>query len=388
MLVDASGTLLESEFDLPFFRERDIWPHAQALLLEVVPARSGVAGFKKIANVRPPFASGLRVSIGAGEIVRLRILARTETQRLPRFALWHWMVRRATDDNIELRDQTAAEGFYSLLSPYRQITLVHAVRTPRDPQLVGIADHALARVPGATEAFLEVGSLSIPQGTGRIEIAAQWTEIDDERSSGCVSVEQAATVDVISGDERRPDDHVEMSGTERAQFRAVQTFGDTKYRRVQYSVTAVTRFREYYPPLRLTGDQARDRELRRAERETYTVTYGQSTGSMFSVAQPRNLDIAYAVSLFEWRQQESSALTESIRRGWRIRFHLKSRGIRLARASCSESCLRRLPFWTRMCTCGCGRSCRFGVAIPSGPQTDALPPLVQRDHFMDVVRVS
>src|SRR5438034_2241139 len=73
-----------------------------------------------------------------------------------------------------------AEGRNWLVTPYEEITLVHAVERPLAPPLVNVVDAGVQRYQGETFAALNGTIGNHAKSTGRIDIDATWTEpIDD-----------------------------------------------------------------------------------------------------------------------------------------------------------------------------------------------------------------
>ena len=127
----------------------------------------------------------------------------------------------------------AQQGRHPMVTPVRTVTLVHAVRRPlRCPSGKLTAE----RNPGETFVILTPGAdpplLGIDRkSTSQITISATWRDCDDENTQEIT----AAVQKVIIG---RGD------GMFKEELR--HEFGDTRHRRVKYTVTAVSRFRQYF----------------------------------------------------------------------------------------------------------------------------------------------
>ncbi|MFC9659819.1 hypothetical protein ACFVJ5_06240 [Nocardia sp. NPDC127606] len=130
------------------------------------------------------------------------------------------------------------------VTPPIRVTVVHAVKRPLRQPLWALPATAVIR--GAhdptvllTPTFPPVGADAglDPDSTGRLEVAAAWTEISD------TGPEATAT--------RRPVQIAHLHSQtiapgEAPQVRIRHEFGDTGHRVIDYTLTAVSRFRQYF----------------------------------------------------------------------------------------------------------------------------------------------
>ncbi|HEY2138088.1 MAG TPA: hypothetical protein VGH49_19545, partial [Xanthobacteraceae bacterium] len=126
----------------------------------------------------------------------------------------------------------ASQGRHPMVTPARTVTLTHAVRRPlRDP---GGTFDAL-RDEGATFAILDPDPALLgvdPNSTAKLEVEAAWTEPDDNGTRQVANV-KLQTVAIDRADQSLKD-----------QLR--HEFGDTRHRNVTYTLTAVSRFRQFF----------------------------------------------------------------------------------------------------------------------------------------------
>lgn len=143
------------------------------------------------------------------------------------FAINSWVDGTAKD--------AALAGRHPMATPPRRLTLVHAVRRPLGTPAGPLTP---VRQEGETAAALSHDSTPLlgvdPPSTVQLEVAAAWDEWDDTppnpRPRAVSTVVRRLAVD--------PGD------TALAPIR--QEFGDTRHRRVTYTLTAVSRFRRYF----------------------------------------------------------------------------------------------------------------------------------------------
>jgi hypothetical protein len=139
----------------------------------------------------------------------------------------------AIKDPLPAESETAAKiGRHPLVTPARAVTLVHAVRRPLKEPAGQLRPQ---REPGQTFAILdpEPDRLNLdPNSTAELQVTASWIEQDDEATRE-VAGAPVQTVFVRRGDQVLQD-------TLRHEF------GDTRHRRVQYTLTAVSRSRRFF----------------------------------------------------------------------------------------------------------------------------------------------
>jgi hypothetical protein len=153
--------------------------------------------------------------------------------------------------------QTAALlGAAWMFTPYREVTLVHAVQHPLIKPKFTDRLHA-QRDPGSTHAVL----IDIPmpisgKSTIELDLEAQWYEPIDDPTQLLPAVQSGAAH--VSKIPIQPTDtalHFPSGATpytSDTDKRFWHVFNDTKYRRVAYTGIATTRYREYFP---FTDDQ-------------------------------------------------------------------------------------------------------------------------------------
>jgi hypothetical protein len=192
----------------------------------------------------PPLWNGsqhtLSVELPQAEVVTIRASSRLAATGLLLLGMWQWLVEVGLGG---LWLQPALHGLVWLLTPFREITLVHAVQHPLIvPEFTKrlVAERDL----GSTRATLVDQPIPISgKSTIKLDIYAAWHEpVDDLTQPGPT---------VLEGQAHLAESPVQYTDTtvvfNPGDPTHTQEFHDTKYRRVSYNPVATSRFREYFP---------------------------------------------------------------------------------------------------------------------------------------------
>jgi hypothetical protein len=135
------------------------WPELQPFRLRLSEGPLGATLDNGVLNVALP----------QGEEITVRLSSIFDPAELETFGLWNWATTKAAD----LR--TAAEqGRHWMLTPYRNLTLTHAVQLPL--QVPDSTDLEPTRELGDTYAGFG-GPIHVDaKSTGRLDVLADWTE--------------------------------------------------------------------------------------------------------------------------------------------------------------------------------------------------------------------
>ncbi len=188
-----------------------------------------------------PATRVLTVKLPKAAVAKVRLSALVTAADLDRMAVWQWIADEAFDATEEAKlEALALTGGHWMVTPFRDITLVHAVLQPLARPEVKALDPKKSL--GATFAAVGGRVAVHAASTGKIDLLAAWTEP--------TGFGPAAT-HVTSGGSHAFDVTVhdplasELSWSPADGKR--HEFGDTKYRRVHYTAVATTRFRDYFP---------------------------------------------------------------------------------------------------------------------------------------------
>jgi hypothetical protein len=133
---------------------------------------------------------------------------------------------------LGVSEDAAMSGRHPILTPRRFVRITHAVRKPLKDPGGTLTPH---RLPGQAYAILNPGAALIgadAPSTAKIEITAAWTEHADDAENATTG----APVELLS---LTPD-------ADALPHDIRHEFGDTRHRRVTYTVTAVSRFRHLF----------------------------------------------------------------------------------------------------------------------------------------------
>ncbi|WP_055565349.1 hypothetical protein [Streptomyces atriruber] len=265
------------------------WPQAKPFKLRI---REG--------DRAPHWHDGLRervleVFLTKGEIATVRLSCYVDAAKLPLLRQWSlltaspfWADLPAADKAFVTR--ASADGENWMLTPWVELTLVHAVEKPvLRPELADLAPHRAAE---QTATQLTGTLTSHAESSGHVELDAHWSEwLDDVARPEPVRIDGHTHLEDITlayaADEARVD--------------RTHEFGDTRHRNVRYTPTAVTRFREYFHPS-ITQDRA----------NVTRVGPAAAPLPVPSSRRPEPPAVAYVVPTFRWERsvdEESRAVT-------------------------------------------------------------------------------
>ncbi len=321
----------------------------------------------------------LTVYLPKAEVATVRLSAHLDEKDLNTFGMWQWM-KEKVEARLESQPSYAAPkmdmgaiqpkalamadftklgaiGKLWLLTPYRELTLVHAVQQPLlIPKITALKP---GRNIGDTFAGLD-GVVNVHgKSTMKIDLLARWSEPVDEPASPTnipdkdrlygnarafeapVQLDEKA-VPVAGGSVRYSEEKKALilgqgegssysppreDGLGTGAIRGISPalvvsallpvvaprheFGDTKYRKVYYRAVASTRFREYFSPA-ITSDP---KNITR-ESEEFEVDIPNS-------ARPSAPGVLYVIPTFGWEKKETAGGRESRRTGGGLRVYVK-----------------------------------------------------------------
>ncbi|HDR8433904.1 TPA: hypothetical protein QC285_003695 [Bacillus cereus] len=281
--------------------------------------------------------------------------------------MWKWLVESVESGaipNEKLHEikQGIIEGRHWMFTPYRELTLVHAVQQPLEQPN---ADLRVERWENSTAAYLK-GAIRIhAPSTSKLDILADWTEMRDDLDKDEPNLEpiklnthvmelptildgQEILVQGLNQDCNKEDSdvlriidnellilnsemakqtiqclkkelanpHIDLylqrflqDQINLASKVAAHEFGDTKYRRVTYRVQATSRFREYFVPTM---------EPNHLIQEGYGVEL-----DILSSAKPNPPRVLFVLPTFNWKQEtDANGTIKSVRRSGGVRVYL------------------------------------------------------------------
>ncbi|QIZ99228.1 hypothetical protein [Leifsonia sp. PS1209] len=231
---------------------RGDWPDRQPFLLSL---EGGDVLDSAVASGR------IRFVLPPGDVQRARLASSLVRSRLDWLGVWRSFAA-VLQQTPEVRE-AAVDGWLWGLSPFEDLTFVHAVPRPLVAPRPTVL-HAF-RLPGDTSAFLFGGVDVDGQSTDSITAQASWDEPVDDIAQDAPSTSHTdaiAFTTAIVADEQVAvlaghDAVVTLPGYGPLRtHESTHRFADTKHRRVSYFFRAATRFREYFAPELLRGDPA------------------------------------------------------------------------------------------------------------------------------------
>ncbi|MFC0438226.1 hypothetical protein [Kutzneria buriramensis] len=311
----------------------------------------------------------LTVQVPKGRRYEVRYSSRVNASDLAQLGQWNWLANAVADGSVVLppgatmasMQDLAVKGQLWLLTPFRTLTLVHAIRQPLTTAEFG--KPIAVRKQGQTTANIVDRVAFDRASTSKIDVLASWQEALDvpadpapQHVPGATQAFEVVTVeDDTSGDVQPLNNQHE--------------FHDTKHRMVTYTPVATTRFAEYFvqrTTVELGGtatistagivpgtDVVRDTTTNATYvRDTdYSVDYLHGTVTAITIpantsvevayvvppitrngtavtvnvpssARPAAPLVAYVVPTFGWEQENSATGITSTRRGNGLRVFL------------------------------------------------------------------
>jgi hypothetical protein len=305
---DSAGETRKVSFNMK-------WPDAPPFRIRIEEGEG--------APTEDPIGRVLTVRLPKGTIATVRYSSYLNLADLEHMGIWGLL-----SDTAKASLQAAAiNGRHWMLTPARELKLVHAVQRPlKVPMLSVTVD---PKKPGGTSASFSGHIQSHAHSTGRLAVEARWTEtIDSPDKPGPESIQGAARVaDFDIAYEENEARVAEMDAPAQganAQHRMVHEFGDTKYRAVDYFSVATTRYREYFHPA-ITKDPG---QITRSGELLTPAALNSGTGErirleILNSARPAAPRVLYVVPTFGWESKASSSnVLQSTRRGGGLRVFL------------------------------------------------------------------
>jgi len=249
----------------------------------------------------------------------------------------------------------ANDGQNWLITPYRELTLVHAATRPLPPlDTSGAKTLTVSRKPGDTTARLYATIPVDGPSTAKLDLLASWTEyIDDPTSSDSpprsltvhahvteIAVDAQATQATLQdppleaialGDpylgllQTNPYVEALLQPNPAPQPQNVQRFGDTKHRVVLYEAVGATRFAEYFPPpignAASTSTAPADTEPAGAALPGTVTIASYPEVNVPSSARPLAPKVLHVLPSFGWESSDHNGTLSSTRVG-RLRVYV------------------------------------------------------------------
>lgn len=246
-------------------------------------------------------AAGLTVSLAPAQDIAVQLSSTVAAADVGGLAVSGWAAESLAAGGDAGLIATVA-GQHPMITPATTVRCVHAVRRPlANPS----GDLAVSRdaetIPVVIAPSRPLCGID-PASTGQVDVTASWVEVtDDLRSTPVGTPARTTLADVpVQSLVVNPGD---TDFTERIEHH----LPDTRHRDVTYTITAVSRFRSYFPQ-RADG--------------TFTAVPLSYAADVLSTNRPAAPKVASVVPAFVWEQTLGPTITR-IRHGNRIRVELE-----------------------------------------------------------------
>ena len=241
--IFANGAILQGLPGLagpmlvPFSNNRSTWPQAKPFRL-VVREGSGPPDPNAIPGA-------LVVQLPKGDKVTVRLSSAMRKDDIEEMGIFEWL--RQSGKPTAALQAAAIIGRHWILTPFREIELVHAVRQPLlAPRVDTLSvDRKLGETLATFRGRLELSRKS----TDKVDFIGEWDEPIDALGEPTWKTVHHKTraFDVIVPLAQEPGDEDSLFIPPGEKLNSTRhEFGDTKYRRVEYSLIGSSRFSEYF----------------------------------------------------------------------------------------------------------------------------------------------
>jgi hypothetical protein len=241
----------------------------------------------------------IRIGVPPGDVQRFRLASSLRRQDLELFGLWR-SLPPVIKDNRDVRE-AAADGWLWALTPFEEVTLVHAVSRPIEAPRPTVI-RAVRTAEGTTDVAL-VGAVDVHgPSTETLTAEARWTDpIDDpglpapdrRRTTAIAFTSPVRENEDLAVVYPGPDANVSVPGVGPVRLHsAVHRLGDTRHHTIRYRFRAATRFREYFDPELITPAGPDD--------DGQSVIGPETELEVPSSARPTAPIVAGVLPLFRW----------------------------------------------------------------------------------------
>jgi hypothetical protein len=159
------------------FGETSAWPALQSFRLRLSDG-DGQPVWDAVERV-------LTVSMPKGEMQTVRMSSYPAEGHLDQLGMWNWIAEGMTDAGREEFRQLALSGLLWMVTPYRELTLIHAVPQPVQPPVMQSPFPQPDKIVNGTYAGVG-GKVQVhAASTERIELMAHWQEFTQDPPLDC-----------------------------------------------------------------------------------------------------------------------------------------------------------------------------------------------------------
>ncbi len=184
----------------------------------------------------------LTLYLGKAQETTIRYSCYFNEEDLEKMGMWKWLKNSLKNNDLK---KYALAGCHWMLTPYRELTLVHAVQQPLCEPEFSLLYSLKAKI-GDTFSHIEGEVHLNSSSTEKIDLLAQWTEpVDDLADPGPGTIDVNASAFELKIAKSDPN-NILLPVKSCIDHR--HEFGDTKYRHIKYYLVGTSRFREYFNP--------------------------------------------------------------------------------------------------------------------------------------------
>ena len=330
-IFDHPNISSDQVITIPFYDLTE-WPDALPFKLEIYENPADLPHFDAaLRTLFIPLPKAIRATL------RLSIRPPVETLKL--MGIWNGLTPAQQNQVITIDgrqmtlEKMATRGQHWMLTPWRNLELVHAVQRPLiTPDFKKLIPDRSFNNTFAIPRFTASCSIA---STDRVDLRAVWNEPLDDVENGklenVLRLDNAFSVKITDdksyGDLREykldsPDVievNFDLQDARGLRALKVHEFHDTRYRRIKYWLEATTKFREFLPAKLLT--ETVKGETKPTE-ERIKVVGSERTEWVRSSAPPSAPDVLYVVPTFGWVRSKDETTQSSWRRGGGLRVYL------------------------------------------------------------------
>lgn len=318
-IFDLPGFSPNKIIPIPLYTTEVEWPNALPFKIELLEDPNDQPHFDSVKRT-------LFIPLGKAERATLRLSVRPTSDALALLGVWQWL----TPAQQAALKKMALNGQHWMLTPWRQIDLVHAVQKPLiKPNIQKIS---VTRPFAATFALPSFVATCSIKSTDHLDVLAAWNEPSEDTSqksgANVARTDHAFAVKITTPKTYAGAAEYQLEGPDLIRAGGVfhdlvqkkmHHFNDTRYRRIEYHLDATTQFREFMPANVLTGivdgkPGATDKNIK---------VEGPNTRTWIpNSAPPPAPEVLYVVPTFGWVRSKDAEKQTSWRRGGGLRVYL------------------------------------------------------------------
>lgn len=316
---------------IPFYPDTE-WPEALPFKIEIYEDPDDTPHYD--ADTRT-----LLIPLPKAARATLRLSVRPDRKALNILGVWNWLTDAQKTKTVVINGQSttlerlARDGQHWMLTPWRNIELVHAVQRPLiTPELTMLEVDRDANKTYGRPRF--TATCSIPS-TDRLDLRANWNEPFDDGPDKALGnrarVDHAFSVKITDAksyaglhdyNSGAAPNLINVPGNalgirdQIVKGVKLHEFHDTRYRRIEYWLEGTTKFREF-----LSSNYLLDEDSKPTEDHIKVVGPKKLTWVRCSASPPAP-EVLYVVPTFGWVRSADGATSKSWRRGGGLRVYL------------------------------------------------------------------